>query len=219
MTIKKQGPPKRISVSQINCYLSCPRKYQFQYIKYLKEVTRSSALNLGTLTHDMIAKGQFDHPTDPKIDGMLKTAQDFLAQYDQNEEKLMEKKLVGTICDNRTAVGIFDVIFPNIAKGVDWKATTNSPYKKISQDLQSFFYAKLYEQNFNKEIDEILFVFLVDGGIYSPKIQSDNFREKCEKRIQDVIDAIYGEGEKEFPKKISPLCAWCGYAPICQMFE
>ena len=216
MTVKKQEPPKRISVSQINAFLSCPRRFQFTYIKHLKEITRSAQLNTGTLAHEMIAKGQFDHPTDENIDGMLKIAQEFLAQYDPKEEKLVEHKLRGTVC-GMEAVGVFDVIYPNLAKGIDWKSGKQSPYAKISHDLQSYFYALLYEENFQKDIQEIIFVFFGDHSVYIPKIQSDNFRSKCEKRIQDVIAAAYSE-DAEYPKKTSPLCGFCGYSGICEIF-
>jgi CRISPR/Cas system-associated exonuclease Cas4 (RecB family) len=218
MTIKKQGVPKRISVSQINKFNACPRQFQFSYIKHLKEITRSSQLNVGTEAHDLIARGIYTHPTDNSIDGMLKVAEEFLAQYDPKEKKIMEHKMTGTIC-GKDAVGIFDVIYPNLAKGIDWKASTNSPYKKISQDLQSYFYAILYEQNFKKEIDEIIFVFLKDGSTYCPKIQSDNFRLKCEKRIQNIIDEAYNPECTDYPKKPSPLCAWCGYSSVCEIFK
>ena len=209
---------KNLSASQLNCYKSCPRKYYFQYVKFLKAVTRSDALNAGTEAHDLIAKGIFDHPENDEVDGMLKVAQEYLNNkpHRTSNTALTEHKLYGKIC-NLNTVGILDKIFPDQGKALDWKSGVNKPYKKIGHDIQSFIYAELFEQNFGKELEELHFVFLgATQDIYSPKIQSDNFRRKVEKNIQGILDSIES---KTFDKKRSPLCNWCGYQSICEMFE
>ena len=47
--------PDYISVSQINTYLLCPRKYRYRYIDRLVPEHRSIALALGTAVHSAIA--------------------------------------------------------------------------------------------------------------------------------------------------------------------
>jgi hypothetical protein len=43
--------PEYLSVSQLNTYLMCPRKYRFRYIDRLQPERRSIDLALGTAVH------------------------------------------------------------------------------------------------------------------------------------------------------------------------
>jgi putative RecB family exonuclease len=47
--------PDRISVSQVNAYLMCPRKYRFRYIDKLEPEHRSANMAYGSAVHSAIA--------------------------------------------------------------------------------------------------------------------------------------------------------------------
>jgi CRISPR/Cas system-associated exonuclease Cas4 (RecB family) len=215
--IKKQGPPTRISVSQINCFSSCPLKFSFQYIKKLKPVTTSFAMGNGLKVHDLIAKNIFDHG-DEDIDASLKIAKEYLENFSSDEECLTEHKLTGHIC-NKPTLGIYDKLFPKLATAVDWKNGKDAPYKRWGFNIQAYIYSILYEQNFdNKPLEKFDFVFFGSNTIYSPPVNTDKFKDKCQKYIENVIELAYCEDGK-YPKKESPLCNYCSYQSICSIFD
>lgn len=214
--IQKQEPPKRISVSQLNCFSSCPRKFQFQYIKKLKPVTTSFAMGNGLKVHELIAQNIFDHP-DEDIDASLKIAKEYLEKFDPKEECLTEHRLRGTVCQKET-LGIYDKLWPNLASATDWKNGKDAPYKRPSFNVQAYIYSMLYQQNFGKPLEEFTFIFFGDNTKYSPLVNTDKFKDKCLKYIENVVALAYGE-DGEYPKKESPLCNYCSYQSICSIFD
>ena len=164
--MQKQLPPKRISVSQINCFSSCPRRFQFQYLKRLKPITTSAAMGSGLKVHELIAKNIFDH-FDDDVDASLKIAKEYLEKFDSDEECLTEHKLSGTLCQKET-LGIFDKLWPKLAIATDWKNGKDASYKRPAFNVQAYVYSELYQQNFGKPLEEFNFVFFGDNTIYSP---------------------------------------------------
>ena len=217
LNLKKLNKPRALSTSQLTCYKSCPRKYNWQYIKRMRPLVTSDALNNGLTTHNLIAQGIFDLNYDPDIHASLQIAKAYLEKSGPQSDRLMEYKIFGTILDKHNAVGIMDVIWPFKSHITDWKGGVDKQYKRFGYDIQAYIYTKLFEQEFGKPLESFDFVFFGDNSIYQPKITSDKFLSKNENRIADILKQI--EEDKEFNRIRSPLCNYCQYQPICEAFE
>lgn len=211
---------RNISASSINTYHSCPRKFYLQYVLRLKSPVESPWMEFGSRVHSKLAQGIFESE-DPIERDMLQRGKEFLSNMPPNpikETSYSDPNNPGRIYGEifgRDAVGIFDLHWPEVFCGADYK--TGSFYKSYTShfDTQAWILNELFKQKYGNSLKKFYFPFLKGDVVYEPKCITD---EKENKKVEKSIKKILlGIEEENYTKKCSKLCESCDLGCFCSM--
>jgi len=96
----------------------------------------------------------------------------------------------------------------------DYKTASNLPLQEyLDDDRQLALYAIAIKEQYREAKDvKLVWHFLA----FNKELHSERTDEELQKLKEETIKIIQEiEACKEFPLKVSPLCDWCEYKPIC----
>ena len=236
----------KFSYSKVDCFKSCPYKYQLRYIEQLETLPNydaSNPLHLGTCMHTGIERGVNDgiaqyHAHYPIIDDLqVHEAMKLehlipLAQAAIPAGGMFEVKI-----ETDEFKGFIDMLVPkgdNVFDLYDFKYSNNG--ERYMQSVQLHVYKHFYELTHpGHKIDKLFYVFIPKTQIRQKKTEDlYQFRKRLQseldkmevmveevefdfQKVRKYLDAVETiKAASEFPKNCTKLCDWCEYQQYCK---
>lgn len=167
-----QTPAKMVSVSQLQTYMSCPKKWEYNYVEELKPRIERAFLSIGKLCH----KG-------------MQTAMTLKWQFDQESPFYDTKDIL------IASINAMEIEWNKYMEGVNLLKEEIPDMEQILIDAKSVFEQAFWEFDIDKY--EVLSVF--DGESEKPALEL-HFVVPCagSKGLHGFIDAILRDKETGF---------------------
>lgn len=236
----------KFSYSKVDCFKSCPYKYQLRYIDKLETLPTYEAANplhVGSCMHTGIEQG---------VDAALKQYHDYYPVIDdlQVHESMKFEHLIPLVQDVIPAGGQFEVkietdefkgfidyLVPrggNVFDIYDFKYSNNG--ERYLQSVQLHVYKHFYELTHpGHKIGGLYYVFIPKTQIRQKKTEDlFQFRKRLQseldkmeimveeveydfQKVRKYLDAVATiKAASEFPKNCTRLCDWCEYKKYCK---
>lgn len=211
--------PKVFSTSQVSLYETCPRRYCYQYVLRIPTLVKSEALEAGSRVHAAIAGGP--DPEHPDERAMVDRARRILETFPAGavhettfDDPNNPGRFYGNVLGERF-VGIFDVVWPDLKIGADWKTGRFNEKYLSAPETQAWILGQLFEQKHGEPLEGLAFVYLKTGDIhYAKSLAPGRTRTAAAER---VARALAGIRAREFPQKKGGLCRSCDHQGVCRL--